>query len=143
MQSDDVKAFKNELRNYNYNLNRVVTLKNSIEYCYDRLGGVRGIDTSKEPTHSLPNKDLEYKLRDDIERYRRLQSVYETKVEYVDEILSRIETSIRKAIISVHVEHKKTEKVARECNLSTNGLQYRMDKAIERALNDENNQKEI
>ena len=121
MQSEDVKAFKNELRNYNYNLNRVITLSNSIEYCYDRLGGVRAIDTSKEPMHSPPNKELEYKLRDDIERYRRLKAIYETKVQYVDEILSKMEITLREAVIGVHVERQKTEKVARLHNLSANG----------------------
>ena len=134
MQSEDIKAFKNELRNYNYNLSRIITLKNSIEYCYDRLGGVRAIDTSKEPIHSPPNKELEYKLRDDIERYRHLKALYEAKVEYVDEILAKMETEIRTAIISVYVEGRKVMHIANKMYLSHNGLQKRMNRAIEKAL---------
>lgn len=134
MQSDDVKAFKNELRNYNYNLNRLVTLNNSIEFCYDRLGGVRGIDPSKEPTHSLPNKDLEYILRDDIERYRRLQTLCEAKVNYVNEILNKMQTEVREAIISVYVEGKPMRNVASKMFMAHSTLQKKMNKEIKKAL---------
>lgn len=133
-QSEKVKAFKNELRNYNYYLFRVNTLKNSIEFCYDRLGGVRGIDPSKEPTHAIPNKELEYKLRDDIERYEKERKRIQENILYIDTVLNRMEPDIMKAIISVYIYKEQVKKVADTLYLSHNGLQKRMNKAIEHAI---------
>ena len=136
MQREEVKAFKNELRNYTYYCSRIVSLENSIQFCYDRLGGVRGVDPSKEPTHVLPNKDLEYKLRDDIERYETKLRRYRAKLSEIDEILDRIETDVCEAIKRVYIKGEHIEKVGRELYLSHNGLAKRMNKAIERALNE-------
>ena len=133
-QLESVRAFKNELRNYNYYLHRIVTLNNSIEYCYERLGGVRGIDPSREPTHSQPNKELEYKLRDDIEVYRAKLKRIEEKIEDIDEILNKIDIDSRKAIKSVYIEGKQMRRVAMEMYISHGGLQKRIDKAIKGAL---------
>ena len=104
MQKEQVKAFKNELRNYTFYCSRIVSLGNSIEFCYDRLGGVRGIDPSKEPVHAMPNKEMEYKLRDEIERYEATLKRYKEKVDSIDEILERIELPIREAVITVYVK---------------------------------------
>ena len=134
MQRIEVKAFKNELRNYNYLCYYIETLKNSIEFCYDRLGGVRGIDPSKEPTHSMSNKELEYKLRNDIEHYESiLRLKIDQKVE-IDRTLDKIETPLRMAIISVYIKGNRVEDVAREMFLSHNGLYKQMNKAIMEAL---------
>lgn len=136
MQSEKVRAFKNELRNYNYYLSRVTSLTNSIEYLYDRLGGVRGIDPSREPTHALPNKDLEYQLRDDIMKLDSKLSRCEAKIKEVDEILNLIESPLKEAIIDVYANNEKCVKIADRLYLSSTGLQKRMNKAIERALNE-------
>ena len=134
MQKDNVKAFKNELRNYNYYLNQIVTLSNSIDWCYHRLGGVRAIDYSKEPNHSPPNKELEYKLREDIERYEHLKALTEDKIKYIDEILGKMETDVRWAVKCVYVEGKQMRNVAYKIFVGHSTLQNRIDKAIERAL---------
>jgi len=135
MQSEEVRAFKNELRNYNFYLSRIVTLENSIEFCYDRLGGVRGIDPSKEPTHSMPNKELEWQLRDKIESLDAEKRVIETKVKYIESILAKIETSLREVIIAVYCENKTMQYVAIKNNISTSGLNKRMIVGIKKALN--------
>ena len=135
MQKDSVRAFKNELRNYNYYLSQIVSLENSIEFLYDRLGGVRGVDPSKEPTHSLPNKELEYKLRDDIERLERKKASVEAKAKEIDRTLSFMEEEIRYAIMCVYANGKQVKYMSDKMYLSPSGLVLRMNKAIERALN--------
>jgi len=130
MQREEVKAFKNELRNYTYYCSRIVSLENSIEYTYERLGGVRGIDPSKEPTHVMPNKDLEYKLRDDITKYEAKLATYTIKKDSVDEILDRMENEICEAVKRVYIKGEHIQKVCREMYLSHNGLARRMNKAI-------------
>ena len=133
-QSEKVRAFKNELRNYNYYIRRLIFLDEKIENCYEMLGGVRGIDFTKEPIHSPPNKELEYKIRDDIERYRRLKERTEDKVKYCDEILARMETDVRWAVTSVYVDGKQIRNIALKMYLAHSTLQKRINKAIEEAL---------
>lgn len=134
MQTDDVRAFKNELRNYNYYLSRIVTLANSIEFVFERLGGVRGIDPSKEPIHAMPDPDLEWKLRDQIEIYEAEKRRYEAKAGEIDQILGKMETSLREAVIEVYANGKTVMKVADRMYLSPSGLKRRIDKAIKKAL---------
>lgn len=134
MQTDDVRAFKNELRNYNYYLSRIVTLANSIEFVFERLGGVRGIDPSKEPIHAMPDPDLEWKLRDQIEIYEAEKRRYEAKAGEIDQILNKMETSVREAVIEVYANGKTVMKVADKMYLSPSGLKRRIDKAIKKAL---------
>lgn len=134
-QKEQVRAFKNELRNYNYYLHRIATLNNSIEWCYDMLGAdPRAVDPSREPMHSPPNKDFEYKMRDDIERYRAKLKRVENKIDDISQILSNIENETRMAIKSVYIEGKQMRIVASKLCLSLGALQNRIDKAIERAL---------
>lgn len=134
MQKDCVKAFKNDLRRYKYDQTRLVALKNSIEWTYERLSGVHGIDPSKEPIHGLPNKELEWKLRDDIDRYERQLKRTQERIDEVDEILARIETTLRTAIIEVYVDGRQVVYVADKMFISPNGLLKRINKAIEEAL---------
>lgn len=134
MQPEEVRAFKNELRNYNYYLYKIITLGKSIEFLYDRLGGVHGVDPSKEPIHAMPNKDLEWKIRDDITRLEAKKSTTENKLREIDDVLHKIEEPIRTAIISVYISGKQISNVAGELYLSSSGLAKRINKAIKKAL---------
>ena len=130
----EVRAFKNELRNYVYYTSQLVTIGNSIEFLYERLGGVKGIDPSKEPTHALPNKELEWKLRDDISRLDTKKSRLESKIKDIDETLDLMDISIRTAVKMVYIYGKQVKLVADEFYLSSSGLAKRMDRAIEMAI---------
>ena len=133
---DEIQAFKYKLRGYNFLCYEITTLENSLEFCYDRLGGVRGIDPSKEPTHAMPNKELEYKLRDDIERYEaKLKLKISEKVE-IDQTLDRMETSLREAVFRVYAKGENCLKVSGDYYLSPSGLKKRMNKAISGALHE-------
>ena len=134
MYSSQVKAFKNRLRNYNYITEQIDTLRNRIEDLYDQLGGVRGVDPSKEPIHSPPNKDMEYKLRDLITRQEKNLRHMMNEKDEIDSTLLKIESSLRWAIINVYVNGEKMVNVAGYMYLSTSGLLKRMNKAIKKAL---------
>lgn len=82
----------------------------------------------------MPNKDLEYKLRDDIERYEARLRLVESKIRYIDMILDRMDLPIRQAVIMVYARGSHVESVSEEYFLSPNGLMKRMNKAIEEAL---------
>lgn len=134
MQKESVRAFKNELRNYAYYLSRITSLENSIELCYERLGGIRGVDPSKEPLHIHPNDEYQWKLRDDIELYEAKIKRLQDKVDEIDLILSRMETDAREALIDIYVHGKQVRSVAMRLYLSHSGLLKRLNKAIEDAL---------
>lgn len=134
MQKESVRSFKNDLRSYRYKLGRIVFLDTSIEAIYDRLGGVRGIDPSKEPMHSQPDKEMEYRLRDRIERLEAEKTLLAKEISYIDSILMKMKEDIREAVKTVYVERKPIIVVCQSVYLSPTGLKKRMDRAIERAL---------
>lgn len=136
MQKEEVGAFKNELRNYNYYLSRVKTLEASIEFLYDRLGGVRGIDPSKEPLHTMPNKEMEYKLRDDISRLDAKKARFERHLQEIDEVLNRMGNDERWGVFKVYAERKRLEDICKIFHYSPSGFRSRLERAIEEALNE-------
>lgn len=133
-QSESVRAFKNELRNYHYYIGRAAELEDAIESLYDRLGGVRGVDPSKEPAHVLPNKEMEWKIREDITRLDLKLTNLRNKIAEIDEILGRIEEPIRTALKLVYIESNKVIMVAGMMYLSPSGLVKRMNREIKKAL---------
>lgn len=137
MQSKQVRAFKNELRNYRFILHDISSLERRIEDLYDRLGGVRGIDPSREPLHTVPDKDVEYRLRDAISKLDAKLSLRRAEKERVEEIMGRVEKTLSDAIFRIYVLQAKTCVVADEMFISPNGLHHRINKALERALNNE------
>lgn len=134
MQKPGVRSFKNELRNYRYYVSRVVDLGEKIDLCYHRLGGVRAVDPGRIPVSGMPNKDAEYKTRDDIERYTRLKALYQAKLDEMDRILGLIEKEMRDALVRVYVDGEQIRKVADMYFLSHNGLAKRINRAIEKAM---------
>lgn len=133
-QKDSVRAFKNELRNYEIYRKEVTKFEFEVEELYDRLGGVRGIDPSKEPLHAMPNKDLEYQLRDRISNLEAKINVRKAKLNQTDEILSRMETTLKQALFEVYAKGKTVDALAIRLEVSPSGLVKRFNKAIERAL---------
>lgn len=133
-QKDCVRAFKNELRNYEIYRKEILKLDEQIEELYYHLGGVRGIDPSKEPLHTVPDKDLEYRLRDRISILEARKQVREEKIKQTDEVLGRIETTLRMALISVYAKGKTVDSIAIQMEISQTALIKRFNKAIERAL---------
>lgn len=135
MQPKEVKAFKNRLRYYSYLTQEINSLEEEIEELYERLGGVRGIDPSKEPVHAMPNKEVEYQLRDDISRLDATLSYKRAEKDEIDRILVKMEPSAYEAIKAVYIEGKLCENVALVNHMSPSGLKDRMNKAIKKALN--------
>ena len=133
-QKDSVRAFKNELRNYEIYRREVTKFELEVEELYDRLGGGRGIDPSKEPLHAMPNKDLEYQLRDRISNLEAKINVRKAKLNQTDEILSRMETTLKQALFEVYAKGKTVDALAIRLEVSPSGLVKRFNKAIERAL---------
>ena len=136
MQDKAVEAFKNELKNYYFYLDRIKSLKEMRQRCYDWLSGVTGIDPSREPTHSPPNKNVEYAVREEIEHHEANIRATQSKLNDINKILAKIEMPLRTALIDVYANKKTARRVAEKMFISPSALFKRMDKAIKKALED-------
>lgn len=130
----ELKAFKNELKNYNFYKQRIKALDELIQTCYDMLSGVKAIQYDKEPSHALPNKDVEYKIRDEITHHDKNKARTQAKLDDIDKILNRVETSLREAIIESYCNGTPLEKVAEKRFISKVGLFYQINEALKEAL---------
>ena len=134
MQDESVMAFKMDLRSYTFKKSEIKRIKDRIQGCYDRLGGVRGVDPSREPIHVLPDKDVEYAIRDQIEALGAKLRLLCDQTEYIEQTLSKMEKPLRMAIIAVYVSKESIRSVAGKMFISESGLRKRMNKAIKKAL---------
>lgn len=132
--NEELKAFKNELKNYNFYKQRIKSLQEMIDTCYDMLSGVKAIDYSKEPSHTPPNKDIEYRIRDEIEKYKHFQARTQVKLDDINKILNKVESSLREAIIESYCNGKTLEKVAEKRFISKVGLFKQINVALKEAL---------
>jgi len=137
MQSARVKAFKNELRNYSFYLSRIEALQSLIDLCYDHLpGALHGNDPSRIPMNTVPNKDMEYRIRAEIEHHERNRRATQGEIDKCDQILGLMETSLKTAVKRIYVNGERTDKVAMDMYLSANALHNRINREIERVLDE-------
>lgn len=135
MQDIEVKAFKNELMNYNYYQYQCKKIKEEIDYNYDLLANVRGLNPSKLPIHGgLPNIDNIYAIRDTITLLEAKLSRYNDKMVEVEQILDKIENPLKTAIMDKYIVGLTLEKVSRDNGYSSAGLLKKINKAIKKAL---------
>lgn len=134
MQDNSVKSFKYDLRTYREKIKQIGKLHNAIEECYYILGGVKGVDPSKEPIHSPPNIDAEHAIRERIEVLRAKLKRLRAQTDEIEYTMARIEKPLSDAIIAVYVDGRTLLSVSRDMYISTNGLLKRMNKAIKKAL---------
>lgn len=135
-QKPQVRVFKNELRNYNFYISEIKRLTEVIDNCYYELSGVKANDPSKEPVHSLPNKEREYRLRRNISHFESRRKLVQTKIDYIDQVLSNIQEPLVGTIKKLFVEGSSLSLLCNDYNLSTIGLYKKINKAIEKALNE-------
>ena len=137
MQGKDVEAFKNLMRNYQFNLDRVNKYQMQIEDCYAMLGAVpQSIDFAKVKTHSLPNKDFEYMLRDNIQYYKSRLDFYNAQIKFVNEKLNLMPVETRNMASDMFILGETEISVASRYFISPSGMRKRINKAIKKVLED-------
>ena len=130
---DGVRAFRTELKNYRYHQIKVKEFKFKIEDTYGKLGGYHSPSFSSIGRGQMP-KDVEYKLRNDIEKFQRIVEREEERVKYIEEILEAMPEEERNAAILIYADGESVIKVADMYHLSDHGIRYRINKAIWRAM---------
>ena len=134
MQSPRCRALKHSLSNYRFYERRVAELNDSIQRCYDRLGGIRSPRLDGVRVNSPPDYEREQALLDELDRLKSLKEKYRVFIHDMDEILDILPEMERSAIIRVWVDGETVEAVADSLFYHPSSLRYRMNKAIERAF---------
>ena len=135
MMKVEVRAFKGRLKGYRYWQLRERGQAQMLELLYDLIGA-----SPKSPkldgiqVHSPKNLDKEYRIREEIERVQANLSHAQAEIKYVDEILDKIESPLREAIIDIYADNIKMECWSKKMDIATSTLNSRIDKAIEKAL---------
>ena len=134
MQSDEVRAFKNELSNYDFYRKRVEALNELIEICYHTLSGLHSPDFQNIPVHSPADLEKRDRLYAKIDKHRANIEKATRKMDEIDEVLNKMPRKIRIAAYRVYVQKETIEKVARENHYSKKGMWYWINKEIQKAL---------
>ena len=136
MQSRAVRAFKGRLKGYRYWQDRVKGQSELLACCYDMLGASpRSPKLDGIQCHSPKDIEAEYRIRGEIERIEPLLAHARDEVNYIEEILGKIETPLKEAIIAIYADEKQLRYMADKLGFSKSGLERQINKAIEKALN--------
>ena len=136
MQSRAVRAFKGRLKGYRYWQDRVKGQSELLACCYDMLGASpRSPKLDGIQCHSPKDIEAEYRVRAEIERIEPLLAHARDEVNYIEEILGKIETPLKEAIIAIYADEKQLRYMADKLGFSKSGLERQINKAIEKAIN--------
>ena len=136
MQNRAVKAFKGRLKGYRYWQDRLKGQSELMQMCYDLLGASpKSPRFDDVPAHGPKDLDREYRIRTEIERIEPLLARAKDEVGYMDEILGKIETPLREAVIAIYADEKQLRSMADKLGYSKSGLERKINQAIEKALN--------
>lgn len=131
-----VEEFYGEMALYSLYKENIKNLEFEIELCYDKLGASPSSPPyDKVPSHSPPNEDVLYRIRDDIQRYEKKIEQKKALVEHCDSILNQMSDFVRKAITLKFINGLTWEEVGRKLYKSKNGVEYTCAKEIARIIN--------
>ena len=134
-QDKSVRAFKNQLENYQYYVYMVNHYEQQIQDCFDKLGASpKSIDYSKVVGHTVPDKDFEYKMRGYIEIYEYKKDMFERLVAYVNSILDLMPVEQRNMAKDMFVLGENEIAVAKKYYISPSGMRYQINREIKKAL---------
>lgn len=133
MTDSEVKAFKNEMRNYKFYQKRIEHLTEQENMIYHQLGGYKSPDPSKIPGSFNPNLNM-YKadLSDRLETIGRHKQGYLDRIASLDRVLDQVDPEIKKHIMDIYVAEKSYQKVADEIPIVVSGLYKRINTALKR-----------
>ena len=134
MQRKEVRAFKNELENYDVYRERIDALNDLISLCYHELSGLKSPDFQNIPVHSPADLEKRDRIYAEIDRHRTNMERAKAKLDEIDEVLERMPVKFRRAAFRVFAKKESLEKVAQEYHYSKKGMWYWINKEIEKAL---------
>ena len=141
---DELQAFRNEISNYNFYVEKIIKIKEEIDDKYYELFGVRGVDPSKESLENKNNNAIELKRLESIEKFDLFKKEKEdeikrlkSQIDYILKVLNQMDPLTSKIFISIYINNKSYAETCLRLNLIDSDnkpkigeLQYIMKKAF-------------
>ncbi len=136
-QDLQIEMFKGRLKGYRYFQKQVKKYDEEIQDCYNQLGASpHSPSFDSEPIHSPKNIDREYKIRDRIEALELKKGRSLDEIRFCDEILDKLETSLKEAIIAVYADKRTMQEQADKLYMAKSTLRDTINREIKRAIGD-------
>lgn len=133
-QRPEVKAFKQELENYSYYLEREKKLSGMIDYCYDLLGGVRGVNPAAVRSNSPVDKEREYRIRDEIAKHEKNRKRNKEKIAEIEETVNLMPEDAKEIVRLKYLKGKTYVQISEIVYMSPSTVKDRLNRAIIAAL---------
>ena len=141
---DELQAFRNEISNYNFYVEKIIKIKEEIDDRYYELFGVRGVDPSKESLENKNNNAIELKRLENIEKFDLFKKEKEdeikrlkSQIDHILKVLNQMDPLTSKIFISIYINNKSYAETCLRLNLIDSDnkpkigeLQYIMKKAF-------------
>lgn len=141
---DELQAFRNEISNYNFYVEKIIKIKEEIDDRYYELFGVRGVDPSKESLENKNNNAIELKRLESIEKFDLFKKEKEdeikrlkSQIDHILKVLNQMDPLTSKIFISIYINNKSYSETCLRLNLIDSDnkpkigeLQYIMKKAF-------------
>lgn len=141
---DELQAFRNEISNYNFYVEKIIKIKEEIDDRYYELFGVRGVDPSKESLENKNNNAIELKRLESIEKFDLFKKEKEdeikrlkSQIDHILKVLNQMDPLTSKIFISIYINNKSYAETCLKLNLIDSDnkpkigeLQYIMKKAF-------------
>lgn len=135
---EDVRAFKNELRNYRYYQKKLRQAKEDIDNIYYGLSGLAGkpFGASAGSTNLSIKEEHRLEAYEKIERLKAIADTYSLAVQRIEATLDKCSVDMRDTIIKIYCDGHTYTSMAIHTYYSPRGLEKRIDKEIKQALKD-------
>lgn len=133
---NDVKAFKNELKNFKYYKNKIIELTDEIDNIYYSLSGL----SSKPFGANVGSTNQQLKELNRLNAFGKAEmlkskrELYKSLIVSIEQTLEAMDSNMRSVCIKVYCDGRTYESIARTKYYSARGLEKKVDKEIQRAL---------
>lgn len=137
-QTDDLKALKRELRNYQIYKKKLKEIRREIDRVEYDMTGVKAIQT--DGTHGSTNPQQKanhfYDLSNKLEMLRIRETRYQLSIAYIDWVMCHLgHRDAKLGITEVYLKGSTLRDAADKLNYSKSALDRKMNKALKGALN--------
>ena len=134
MTEEEIRAFKNTLRNYNFFKKEIDRLEKEIEYLYSIMGGSTAINYDGMRYAQKPGQFFVKMEKKDRLEYKK--NSYEATITMCDNVLSKVSNKIRNCLIEIYINGSSFEKIAKKNDYSSSGLYSRIVNELKGVDND-------
>lgn len=133
---EDVRAFKNELRNYRYYQKRLKEINEEIENIYYSLSGLasKPFGASAGSTNQQAKEERKLEAIDKLNKLKDKANIYAKQIQSLERTLNACSEDIKDVLIKIYCDGHTYSSMAIYTYYSPRGLEKRIDKELMLAL---------